>query len=190
MILAFNPDLQLSDVMCDEDVTVRNVLNSTEPIKELQGEFQTYLSAMVSIDDTWRFWQGFVFADCYSYIQLYLAIRCQNLDLRNSALKLMAPLFMAYDRTTYQHLIPYHLTDLQKFSPNIVSHLREAFTVSINGGKGHAVSLGEAHEMCINKDLKMAIVHPTKAYLQKISISSVQSVHTQKFAPSAVSSFD
>ena len=42
--------------------------------------------------------------------------------------------------------------------------------MSINGGKGHAIALDEAHEMCINKDLKMAIVRPTKAYLQKMSL--------------------
>lgn len=82
----------------------------------------------------------------------------------------MAPLFMAFDRTTYQHLIPYHLADLQKFPPDIMNKFKKAFTISIYGGKGHAVSLDEAHEMCINKDLKMAIERPTKSYLQKMSL--------------------
>ena len=40
-------------------------------------------------------------------IKAYLAFRCQNWDIRKSALKLMTPLFSAYDRTTYQRLIPY-----------------------------------------------------------------------------------
>ena len=77
----------------------------------------------------------------------------------------MAPLFFAFDRTTYQHLIPYHLGDLQKFPPNILEHLQKGFTVAINGGKGHAVALDEAHEMCVNKDFKMAITRPTQSYL-------------------------
>ena len=42
--------------------------------------------------------------------------------------------------------------------------------MSILGKKGHAVALDEAHEMYINKDMKHAIVHPSKAYLQKTSL--------------------
>ena len=76
----------------------------------------------------------------------------------------MAPLHF---RTTYQRLIPYHLADIQKLPPE---HFKKAFTISINGGKGHAVALDEAHEMCVNKDLKMAITRPTQSYIQKTSL--------------------
>ena len=62
----------------DEEVTIRNVLNSIKPLAVLQEEFVKYLTAMASADNTWSFWKGFVFSDCFSYVQLYLAIRCQN----------------------------------------------------------------------------------------------------------------
>ena len=39
----------------------------------------------------------------------------------------------------------------------VLEYLKKGFTISINGGKGHAVALDEAHEICVNKDLKMAI---------------------------------
>ena len=41
------------------------------------------------------------------------------------------------------------------------------FTVKVKGGIGHATALDEAHEMCVNRDLKMAVVRPTHAYLKK-----------------------
>lgn len=96
----------------------------------------------------------------------------------------MAPLFSAFDRTTYQRLIPYHLADLQRYPTN----LQKGFTISINSGKGHAVALDEAHEMCVNKDLKMAITRPTQSYLQKnISFYAAPNLPSQKPAQAVIS---
>jgi len=44
----------------------------------------------------------------------------QNWKLRVSSLRKMAPLFAAYDRTTYQQLIPNHLADIPTFPAHVL----------------------------------------------------------------------
>ena len=81
----------------------------------------------------------------------------------------MAPLFCAYDRPCYQKLVPNHIADLQNYSSEIIECFQAGgFTIKIKGGIGHAVALDEAHEMCINRDMKMAVTRPSLPYLQKI----------------------
>ncbi len=173
LIASAYPEKPTQDEFQFDNSEVHEVLTSVECYMHKINFNQTFhinIEQKTMSDDTMKFWHQFIFSDCFCYIQLFIAIRCQNWDLRNSSLKQMAPLFLAYDRTTYQRLIPYHLADIQKFPSDLLKHFKNCFTISINGGKGHAVALDEAHEMCINKDLKMAISRPTQSYLQKTSL--------------------
>ena len=80
----------------------------------------------------------------------------------------MAPLFCAYDCTTYQRLIPHHLA---AFLTKIVECFEKGgFTVNISGGNEHYIALDEARETLINKEMKGAVVRSTQAYLQKTSL--------------------
>ena len=153
------------EVMC----RIEGLLQDTE----IYPNFTKFIQDMKQKDDTWKFWllQDFVFCNCYNYIGLYLAIRGSNLKLRVSSLKQMAPIFAAFDRDVYKKIIPNHRADIQKYPKEILRCFKAGgFTVNINGLRWHSVALDEAHEMCINKDLKGAIVRPTTAYLQKTSL--------------------
>ena len=58
----------------------------------------------------------------------------------------------------------------------------------MKGGLGHAVGFDEAHEMCVNKDMKMAAVRPTQAYLTNFFLSyriTAQCQHTSQLFPDA-----
>ncbi len=62
----------------------------------------------------------------------------------------MAPLFTAFDHTTYQKLISDHITDLLELPESIMLMFAQgAFVVSITGRDGHSVAIDECHEMMI-----------------------------------------
>ena len=112
-----------------------------------------------------RFWSNFVLKDCFSYICLFLAIQTSSWDLRMLALKSMSCLFSAYDRPSYSKILPNHLADIQSYPTDLLGCLRAGgFTVKFTG---HAVALDEAHEMGINRDMKMK--RPTQTYIKKMT---------------------
>lgn len=87
---------------------------------------------------------------------------------RVSSLKQMTPLFAAFDRPSYQKIITQHLADILTYPEKIRQCFEHgAFVVSIKDRPGHSVARDKCREMCINEDMKSAIVRPTKPYLQK-----------------------
>ena len=80
----------------------------------------TFIEEHAIHDDTWQFWARFIFEDCMAYINLFTAIQEKNWHLRVTAIKLMAPLFAAFDCTCYERLIPAHLSDIQTYPKTIL----------------------------------------------------------------------
>ncbi len=109
-----------------EDVDLEDVLTKVERITEetrASTLFIEFVEKRAQDDDTWRLWKQFVFTDCMAYLSLYLGIRSSNWKLRMSGLKMMVPLFAAYDRPCYSKIIPHHFADYQLFP----QHVRECF---------------------------------------------------------------
>ncbi len=116
------------------------------------SQFRQFLQKMADQDETWRFWIQFVLEDAMAYVGLFLAVRSGDWYLRMASLKLMAPVFTAFDHTNYQKLISQHLADVLCMPSALVTAFQQgAFVVSISGKTWHSVAIDEAHEMLINK---------------------------------------
>ena len=85
-------------------------------------------------------------------------------------MKLMAPIFQAFDRLTYQWLVPQHLKDLTCMPQSILQHLQAGgFSVRLSASEWHAVALDECHEMRINRDAKLAVIRPNPQRMEHLS---------------------
>jgi len=108
--------------------------------------------------------------DAMAYVGLFLAIRSGDWQLRVASMKLMAPIFTAFDHQTYQKLIAQHIADILCMPPSILSMFQQGgFVISISGRAWHSVGIDEAHEMLINKESKTSIVRPHPDYINRIA---------------------
>ena len=117
----------------------------------------------------------------FAYICLYSALRSGTWELRQGAIKSMAPLFNAFDRQTYRKIIPQLLADCIILPQSVLdSYACGGFVVSIKGKEWHSVGIDEAHEMMINKDCKLAIVRPSSESLSKMALYFPFVIHNFK----------
>ena len=133
-------------------------------------QFSTFLEKLAATDCTRKFWVQFVFQDALAYLGLYLSIRSGDWDLRMASVKMMAPVFAAFDHTTYQNLIAQNLADILSLPQPVLNTFRMGgFVVSVTGRAWHSVAIDEAHEMCINKDCKISVVRPSPHYISRVA---------------------
>ena len=135
-------------------------------ISQHYEEFKSFIQSKAQKDDTWTFWNQFVFQDAMAYVGLFLAIRSGDWDLRMGSMKSMAPVFTAFDHSLYQILISAHVSDLLTMPKAVISMFRQgAFVVSINERSWHSVAIDELHEMLINKDCKTSVIKSLPDYI-------------------------
>ena len=138
LFVAANPSVS---VLIKELNTIRKSMSVVSTFNAMRHrvsyvfcQFTSFLQSQGNNDLNWKFWKDYVLLNAFSYIALFSSIRSGNWDLRLASIKLMAPVFSAFDRPTYRKLIPQHLADClllpcavqDKFS-------RGGFVVSITG---------------------------------------------------------
>lgn len=158
--------LKVSNYSQEIKIQMKNALNNysaldLDHIEPYFKAFYDFASDKAMHDPNWCFWSEYILSSCCGYINLFLAVRSANWYLRNASLKVMAPVFSSFDRTTYRKLIPQHIADCLLLPQNIKTSLQNGgFSISILGNEWHSVAIDECHEMLINRDLKDAITHP------------------------------
>ena len=83
--------------------------------------FTQFIDKCSETNATWRFWSQFVFKDGLAYITLFAAMRSGNWDLRVASLKMIAPIFSAFDHFTCKKIIAQHLADILTFPSSIMN---------------------------------------------------------------------
>ncbi len=89
----------------------------------VQDRFKDYCKKMCEPDETFQFWHNFIHIDAFAYVSLYMSIRSANWHLDVASIKLLAPLYHAWDRPTYLRLVARHLSDLLTMPYPLLQHL-------------------------------------------------------------------
>ena len=133
--------------------------------------FAEFRRIMCHASETYKMWDDFVHRDGLVYILFFVGIRNANWTLRIGALKLMAPLFHAFDRSTYMRLVPRHLADMLSADSSLLGHLQKGgFVANIRGNEKRHLALDENHEISINKEVKMATPKPIPGVMDRIAL--------------------
>ncbi|CAM9840685.1 unnamed protein product, partial [Pylaiella littoralis] len=109
--------------------------------------------------------------DGMAYLALYIGIRTGDFDLREAALRRIAPLFLGYNKYKYHNLCIDHLADIARMSPAERSFMSETFSLSLSGIPGKNTGLDEIQEMTMNKEFKGAATGTEIGYLQKLGLT-------------------
>ena len=147
----------------------RNRLTSTilDQFNENFGDFKQFLDTLSEKQDTARFWRDFLFQDCFPYISLFTAVRYRNWEMRVGSIKQLVAIYAAFDRKTYEELLPRHLHDLAILPNYIIEHFQKgSFSIRLTKSDWCGVALDE---MKINKDAKLAVIRPNKEKMQSIA---------------------
>ena len=158
--------------ICEQETVSREMQTETSALCSKLKLFEMYsifCDKMAKSDDTWKFWNIFTDNVMLPYLMLWFGIRFANWELRVAAVKLIARISHALDRTSYLRSLPRHIADIQYLPPSIINHFKSGgFVVNLSGKPFSAVAFDESHEMLINKDIKAAIRRVESEYTQRI----------------------
>lgn len=114
---------------------------------------------------------------------LYTAIHVGDFELRATALRIVAPIFLGYGKNLHHTLSTAHLDDMKKLTNAERLHVSSAFSLSFKQMEGNMVGLDEIEDMCDSKECKVATSTADPAQLHKEArVMQFLSTYCQDFA--------
>ncbi|CAG2218428.1 unnamed protein product [Mytilus edulis] len=121
-------------------------------------QFKNLCCRLSEQNENWKFWHDFIHYHGFIYVSYFLSIRSGNWHLRNYCLKHVAKTTQITDCKFYSRLLPFHIADLKSFPKSTIEHFEKGgWVVNILGRNMHSQGLDEAHESCINREVKNAM---------------------------------
>ncbi|CAB1112218.1 unnamed protein product [Ectocarpus sp. CCAP 1310/34] len=137
--------------------------------EELLGRLVQYRGS--TKHKTFGQWAELLLDDGMAYLAVYISIRVGDFDLREAAIRQIAPLFLDYNKNLYHALTIQHLADIANLRPSEREFLRGMFSLSLAGNPGKNVGLDEIQEMTMNKEIKQAAHGTDVRYLQRLALT-------------------
>ncbi|CAG2218346.1 unnamed protein product [Mytilus edulis] len=138
-------------------------------------QFKNLCCRLSEQNENWKFWLDFIHYHGFIYVSYFLSIRSGNWHLRNYCLKHVAKTTQITDCKFYSRLLPFHIADLKSFPKSTIEHFEEGgWVVNILGRNMHSQGLDEAHESCINREVKNAMSN----FFHLICFDKVSSLHS------------
>lgn len=161
---------RVSEILSDDTLSpLEKIQKQMKFFQNFSFEYEELLEQLCAENENWRFWNTFLSKHCFTYISYFLALRSGNWELRNLCIKEVTKITQITESKYYARLLPYHIADLKNFTAGIIKKFEEgAFVVNISGRNIHSQGLDEAHESCINREVKGAMTTFSSSALSKL----------------------
>ncbi|CAF1557992.1 unnamed protein product, partial [Didymodactylos carnosus] len=126
------------------------VLSTTSQIN-FEKQFNEFCTRQSNKMVCFRFWYWIFRFLLEACVQLLVAVRSQNFDLRNACWSRMVPLFFSHNRRRYAKLGARNLADLRSMPLALQQHFSESFAVKRTKRPFSGVPVDQALESSINR---------------------------------------
>ncbi|CAN0004018.1 unnamed protein product, partial [Pylaiella littoralis] len=128
-----------------------------------------WFKSQCTMNDTMRFWSGFLLNDMPAYLAIRFGVRASNFKLRAAGIRQFAPFFAGTGKNRYQRLCIEFLTQLARMPDDDMPVLGKLTSASWDKRPFASVALDEMMEM-FNRVIKQSLTKVTVPYIMKLGM--------------------